>query len=74
MTFFSRMCCRWCRVRRRADEYESTIAINSMHNNNNSNNIPTVRQDHVGKERYMPTDMVMINQNHKSIISWNMDF
>ena len=73
---FSRLCCRWCRVRRRVSEYESNPQNPSSNpqdpgsnpqdpNSNPSNPNPIrrnpnarVRQDQVGKEKYMPTDIV----------------
>lgn len=47
---YSRICCRWCRVRRRDSEYTPT----SQHK------IETIGADEVGKEGYMPTDKVNV--------------
>ena len=44
----SRICCRWCRVRRR--ETESLMTRNPK--------LEKISKDQVGKELYMPTDMV----------------
>ena len=48
--FRSRICCRWCRVRRRESEHLMTLKSGDRY--------PKVRSDQVGKESYMPTDMV----------------
>lgn len=47
---YSRLCCRWCRVRRRKDEMpEGTVDIWLK-----------VKTDDVGKEEYMPTKNVLV--------------
>ena len=52
---YSRVCCRWCRVRRRHNE----LPISS----DDSSSIPPewkIKQDEIGKETYMPTDKVNV--------------
>lgn len=47
---YSRMCCRWCRVRRRDAELPPGVDRKSK----------SIMHDEVGKEAYMPTDLVMV--------------
>ena len=50
---YSRICCRWCRVRRRHNELPSS----------DEPTIPPewkIKQDEIGKETYMPTDKVNV--------------
>ena len=47
---FSRLCCRWCRVRRRDNEL-SPDADRAQY---------SIRTDKVGREAYMPTDEVRV--------------
>ena len=42
---FSRLCCRWCRIRRKKSEFEDP-------------NLVTLIDDKVGEEEYMPTQEV----------------
>lgn len=46
---YSRLCCRWCRVRRRANELGP-----------DAQNTSRIKTDDVGKEVYMPTDKVNV--------------
>jgi len=48
---YSRICCRWCRVRRRDNELPPTVA--------RSKEI-RIKTDDIGKEMYMPTDKVNV--------------
>jgi len=47
---YSRICCRWCRVRRRDAELPPGLDRKSK----------SIMHDEVGKETYMPTDLVLI--------------
>lgn len=47
---YSRLCCRWCRVRRRDAELAPTADKKAKN----------IMNDEVGKETYMPTDMVIV--------------
>ena len=46
---FSRICCRWCRVRRKKSEFDV-----------NKTTQVTLKDDHVGQEEYMPTQEVRL--------------
>ena len=52
---FSRICCRWCRVRRRDQE----IGQNENKNENRLK-LEKISNDAVGRETYMPSDQVKI--------------
>ena len=43
---YSRLCCRWCRVRRKWEEDQDGLTI-------------SLKNEDVGEESYMPTDEVM---------------
>jgi hypothetical protein len=49
---FSRICCRWCRVRRKKSEF-SVVSSTSPSTTN-----VTLKDDVVGEEEYMPTQEV----------------
>ena len=49
---FSRICCRWCRVRRKKSEFFVDTSATSTTN-------VTLRDDIVGEEEYMPTQEVL---------------
>ncbi|XP_013775479.1 TWiK family of potassium channels protein 7-like [Limulus polyphemus] len=49
---YSRLCCRWCRSRRKISEYLKKARAGAR--------IPSVNEDAVGREEYMPTDKVIV--------------
>ena len=48
---YSRLCCRWCRVKRKYSEFKG---------NGNEDSKPSLNSDLVGEEEYMPTETVII--------------
>jgi hypothetical protein len=50
LLFVSRICCRWCRVRRRDAELPPDADRKQM----------SIMTDHVGKETYMPTENIQV--------------
>merc|ERR1719238_939146 len=48
--FYSRLLCRWCRARRRDSELPPEIDRKEK----------SIGKDEIGKEKYMPTDQVMV--------------
>ncbi|XP_023226111.1 TWiK family of potassium channels protein 7-like [Centruroides sculpturatus] len=51
---YSRLCCRWCRARRRRAEY-TPLMVAQM-----GGRLPPLHSDEVGEEEYMPTTQVVV--------------
>ena len=49
---YSRICCRWCRARRKMEENTETDVV-------------SLKTDKVGQETYMPTDLVRLLRIHR---------